>query len=211
MNPNARYVSHGRHQRPTLSSGEEVKQPAVIRRTLYELFRSYGFFLVRERLDESIVAFANLLGVNIRDVVMPSSAKIRALNNGLWEYNWRSKKCTKRPIYPKPPAEFLEYLASPSYKMTTYADQLLYLAANHSLDLTIKHTIGLARFEQDLVEFQRLKEKVLDYCGQRLGNGCDSNGTVIKPLAKCYLQDFGCGYGCVDEFMEMEGRTVGGS
>jgi len=191
------YISHWRNDTDRLVSKDRVIHPAKIHNRLYDLFQRYGFFFIAERMEESIVALACVMGLPIRDIVLPSSAKIRG--NESYFYKRKNQKCYRLPNFDTP-RKFVEYLESSEYKRETYADQLLYVAANYSLDLTIKHTIGVARFEEALAEYRLLTKRILDYCGERIRGVCHINQTVTLPEITCYFRDFGCGYQCVNVF-----------
>lgn len=200
-----RYIVHG-NLSGIVSNDYSYVDYSTVHHKLHSEIQRFGFFFVAERMDESIVAFANLLGLDIRDVVLPGKTKLR--DGGY--YRDRKKKnpdpiCRKRPSFPKPPTEFMDFLESPKYKRIEYADMLLHRIANYSLDLTIEHTIGAEKFSKDLAQYRHLTDRVQAYCGQRLGSGCYSNGTAIEPVEKCYFRDMGCGHECVNEYMATYG------
>ena len=202
-----RYITHGKQgEIPVVSNDYSYVDYSTVHHKLHSEIQRFGFFFVVERMDESIVAFANLLGLDIRDVVLPGKTKLR---DGGYSRDRIHKNpdpiCRKRPSFPKPPTEFMDFFESPKYKRIEYADMLLHRIANYSLDLTIEHTIGAEKFAKDLAQYRHLTDRVQAYCGQRLGGGCYSNGTAIEPVEKRYHEDMGCGYECVNEYMATYG------
>ena len=200
-----RYIVHG-DLGEIVSKDYSYVDYSTVHHKLHSEIQRFGFFFVAERMDESIVAFANLLGLDIRDVVLPGKANVRDGGYYLNRDGKRSENiCRKRHIFPKLPNETMDFLESPKYKRIEYADMLLHRIANYSLDLTIEHTIGAEKFAKDLAQYRHLTDRVQAYCGQRLGGGCYSNGTAIEPVEKCYHEDMGCGYECVNEYMATYG------
>ncbi|KAL7561281.1 hypothetical protein ACA910_022552 [Epithemia clementina (nom. ined.)] len=107
-------------------------------------------------------------------------------------------RCTRPGTQPMSAAVRQYLSSSPTWLAGTYADQLVYWAAQGSLDQTIAQ-IGRAKFAQALAEYRQLRAHVQTYCGPRIGSGCTDTGLPIQPMEQCYDRDFGCGYQCIDE------------
>ncbi|GKY95834.1 hypothetical protein MPSEU_000544000 [Mayamaea pseudoterrestris] len=171
------------------------------------VMQSYDFVLVVERMEESVVALAILLGLDDdwREVVLlVASAKVTANNPYLLVRTGRYKHTCQRKQRPNLSAQesatLNAYFDSPEWYWINQADYLLHAAANASLDRTIYEVIGERLFEQKLADFRKVQQLVMEYCGDRiLGSGCTNDGQVMFPLEECYENDFGCGYKCVDE------------
>jgi len=176
----------------------------LIHQKLQTLIQSYDFLMVVERMDESLTALALLTGLELGHVLVTSSkvaGKYQLIRVG------RDKgKCIKnRKSFISSGVQ--SYFESDEWLAMNYADEILYRAANISLDLTIDR-IGREKFALALAEFQRLKLKAVEVCSDRLGLGCDVEGRSL-PEEECYDRDFGCGYKCVDTMLHQE-RAVRG-
>mmetsp|Transcript_16508 Transcript_16508/g.20178 ORF Transcript_16508/g.20178 Transcript_16508/m.20178 type:complete len:464 (-) Transcript_16508:156-1547(-) len=191
----------------SMENKEKVKDPKNVHERLQQLLNAYDSFIVTERIDESLVALALLMDIDI-STVLATSAKV----SGSYQLQRRGPKskrgkCVFRRKVPVPQGVY-DFLKTPPYLAMTYADQILYRASNISLDLTIKETIGADLFYKSLKEYQRLADQAQDYCGIRLGSGCYENGTKTVPIEPCYVADFLCGYKCLDEVVEQSGSYV---
>jgi hypothetical protein len=179
---------------------EPLRNPTNTHKKLGRLLQEYNFFVIVERMDESMVALALLLGLDISSTLVAASAKV----SGSYALAYRGRdagRCIRRRSFDVP-QEVHDHMKENRYLGLTYADQILYRASNISLDLTIQETIGPKIFDKALEEYRFLKEKAIDYCGSRLSSGCYANGTKILPVEPCYVADFGCGYKCLDEVVE---------
>jgi hypothetical protein len=168
------------------------------------MFQAYDCLMVSERLDESNVALALLMGLDLSVVFPPTSAKMSSGNYSMIRNPQKGKlyhTCRYYvPRYQQVPVEVRTYLTSPRYLAKTYADQLIYWAANMSLDLTINQS-GRERFERALNEYRAFQQEAQYRCCKQLGSGCTTNGTAVRPIEACYDNAFGCGYQCVDEIV----------
>ena len=185
----------------------KVQNPQNVHKKLQHLFEEYDFFVLNERLDESMVVLALLMGIDISTTLAASSAKLSGSYSVMYRTKKKSKRgtCVYRRKFPIP-EELYHFLESPKYLAMTYADQLLHRATNRSLDLTIQETIGEDIFDQHLQKYRYLSQKATEYCGMRLGGGCYPNGTKYLPEEPCYVADFLCGYQCLDEAVELVDR-----
>ena len=76
-------------------------------------------------------------------------------------------------------------------------DFLLYETANRSLDKTIQR-IGKDKFDAALSRFLELKAKAAK-CESVVKFPCEQGILLSNVTNECYMDDFGCGYPCLDE------------
>lgn len=180
-----------RRQEPT-----HVVQPFRVMQWVKRIMDHYDFFIVTERLDESLTCLALLWQVPLHYVLVAAPAK---------QAGSYVLKRNKGPLYCEPyRKEVLSsgvraYLRSDEWRAVNFADELLYRAAQISLNRTIA-SLG-ETFAPALQEFRRLQRQVVDACGPRLGSGCTAEGDVRRPVEACYERDFGCGYQCIDSVL----------
>jgi len=154
--------------------------------------QGYDFFLVVERLQESLVVLAWLTGVSLSEVVTMSSKK-----SGSWRL--AGKECIAL-VKPVRSSAVDDYFASPTWQLANAGDLLLHRAAQISLDKTIDSSMGRKRFERDLAELQRLQQIADTACANQTNYPCSAAGQPQLDLSQqsCYTRDFGCGYRCLD-------------
>jgi hypothetical protein len=187
-----------------------------VKENVRNVLQQYDFLLVTERMDESLVAMALLLGLDVADVLV-FDAKVSKSASG-------SSFSTFLPIHSSngtmlcvpllridgmdTPAIRL-YLTSDEWHAMNYGDYLLHAAANASLDLTIRQTLGRERFEQALVEYRKLLSDATNHCSDRVHWPCSSTGVLQlqKASENCHRSDSGCGYQCIDEIVEIRKKT----
>ena len=134
-----------------------------------------------------------LLGLQPQDVLYLTGAKQSASLD-------ISNQCRPLPENTKT-ATLQEYFTSKRWFQDNHGDYMLYDAVNRSLDWTIQTYIGKSKFEAALEEFQRVQRLANDHCEYK--SPCIGNG-VHRPKnnetgTKCYAEDWGCGYECLDE------------
>mmetsp|Transcript_3051 Transcript_3051/g.4009 ORF Transcript_3051/g.4009 Transcript_3051/m.4009 type:complete len:154 (+) Transcript_3051:3-464(+) len=147
------------------------------------------------RMDESIVAFQLLLGMDTKDVLYLSSK-----TSGSYYYlkSGRDHSCRineKAVITP----EIKTYLSRAEWFAQNYGDYLLIEAVNQSLDLTIA-ALGHDRFDEALKKFQTMKLHAEEQCASAAVFPCSSDGKLQleESQKNCYSLDEGCGYPCLD-------------
>jgi len=195
------YLSIERVIRKSLWDAEQgdliMNHPSRLYQRIQQLINTYHFIIVIERMEESLVVLALLLGIPLSNVLVPSSKAANHHGNFYQVRVGRRKgQCVKPRKEPMSPNVQL-YLNSKTWLAMNYADEILYRAANASLDRTIDDVIGRDRFRTALKEYRRLKILVQNHCGPLHGTGCTKDGTPIPE--PCYDRDFGCGYQCLDE------------
>lgn len=183
----------------TPHSPTHVINPPAVHRQIQRLLEGYDFMIVVERMDESLTALALLTGLSLADVLVTSS---KVAGSYLLVRVGKDAGQCRRQLKGTLSEGVKNYTESDEWLAMNYADEILFRAANASLDRTIE-SLGRDRFNRKLEEFLRLKERVLMVCGSRLGFGCSDQG---EPLAdeQCYLRDFGCGYSCIDSVVDQD-------
>jgi hypothetical protein len=187
---------------------DDVYDPAGVHASVAQIFQDYDFILVAERLDESLVTMALLLGIDVQDVLV-QSAKVGASSKYLY-FTVNKKKAMRESCMPyvktfvSPVVQ--DHLDSVEWHAKNYGDFLLHAAANLSLDMTMDR-IGRTRVNTALQEYRRLSQKAKQQCSNETIYHCAEDGTPQRHLSKpnCYEDDSGCGYPCVDRMLLLEG------
>jgi Sulfotransferase family len=165
----------------------DSQAPALINKLLYE----YDFIGVTERMDETAVALMMLLNVDMGSILY-----LNAKGNGGYDDGGFMGQC----FYIEPShisRGMQKFFEHPQWKAAVKWDELLYRAANRSLDLTIDR-LGRASFEKNLTKFRNAQAVAHERCLPREVFPCTSTG--IKNRNKsCLWKDSGCGSDCLDE------------
>lgn len=190
------------HTTPTL----QLPVAELMDKVAQLVLNQYDFIVVAERIDESLVVLSMIMRLPISDVMVAANSKVSG-NYVLSRWGPNKGNCVALPSakVETAAAAVQEFLSSPEWYMMNYADYLLYAAANASLDRTID-ALGRDPFKRRLANYRALRQRILDYCGLRLGSGCYANGTKVLPVEVCYDRDFGCGYQRVNEALRRETR-----
>jgi hypothetical protein len=179
---------------------ERIQNKSVVHALIQEIIQGYDFIVLVERMDESLVVLALLMGIELGDVLVASAKVAGFYVYKVNETDVSHSTCVhvqKGIISPN----VSDYFRSKSWRAMNYGDYLLYAAANASLDRTIYETIGLPVFQKALHQFLYLKSLALSACGKELAeNGCTAHGTPVNAT-ECYARDFGCGYRCIDRML----------
>lgn len=184
------------------SHPEAVLQPQVLVQLVQDTLEAYDFVAVTERMDESLVALALRLGVDVADVLVTAS-KVAGRNYQLVHLPHNQFQCiaTLSSIRSAAVQEFFE---SPTWRAANWGDYMLHQAANRSLDRTIA-AIGKERFAAALAEYRHWRALEKDVCGSQVDFPCSNEGLPQpnKSRESCYLPfyDFGCGYPCIDRII----------
>ena len=167
------------------------------------VINSYDFLMVVERMNESLVAMALIMGIDIGDVLTTSSKVSGSSYHLVVRKNvtdWRCVKIVKSVVSPS----VQKYLDSDEWRAQNYGDYLLHAAANKSLDLTIER-LGRERFSRALAEFNRLRQLEKEVCAPFVQFPCSNEGLPQREVSEesCFIgtDDVGCGYRCIDELL----------
>jgi len=182
---------------------EIVLDPNTVLENVRHTINAYDFLIVTERMDESLVAMALLLGIDVGDVLVTSSKvaggryHFAKLPHEVFKCFPTVKSFVSRGIQ--------SFLGSDEWRAMNYGDYLLHAAANQSLDRTIER-LGRDRFDRALAEYRRLRAIEEKQCAPHVKFPCNDHGEPQPELSKrsCYLSfyDFGCGYKCIDKMLK---------
>eukprot|EP00977_Amphora_coffeiformis_P013617 scaffold3608_cov183-Amphora_coffeaeformis.AAC.4 len=187
------------------SRPSRVRHPTALQNLVRDTLGQYDFVAVTDRMDESLVAMALLMGVPVSDVVV-SSSKVAGRQYQFVHLPGNEFKCILTvSSYIQPGVK--KFLESDKWKAPNWGDYLLHKAASLSLDRTIE-AIGRERFDMALLEYRRLREMEQVYCAPHVKFPCSDEGIPQPDVSKesCYLPffDFGCGYKCIDDIVKQE-------
>jgi hypothetical protein len=155
------------------------------------LLQDYDFIGLTERMDETLVVMKMLLGLKTSDVLYLS-----AKSSGGWDDGGLDKKCFYIvPSYLSPSMKDYLYDNSTEWKEWIHGDELLYKAAQRSLDMTIDK-LGRDTVQKELDKFRYLKTIADSTC--KVTFPCSADG-VLKKSKDCLWHDSGCGVHCLDQ------------
>lgn len=179
---------------------DQVLKPDHVHATVQQIVQTYDFILVAERMDESLVALALVLGVRIQDVLV-QSAKQASSEQYYYLKSGKHEHC-KRPVKAVRSPAIVAHLQSDEWYAKNYGDYLLLAAANASLDRTIRR-LGPDRFQPALTANRQLQTLATHHCANQTIHHCSATGQPQRQLSKqnCYCDDSGCGYPCIDELL----------
>eukprot|EP00934_Nitzschia_sp_Nitz4_P001008 Nitzschia sp. Nitz4//scaffold37_size175936//40140//41486//NITZ4_002033-RA/size175936-processed-gene-0.178-mRNA-1//1//CDS//3329549749//1008//frame0 len=164
-------------------------QPAMLAN---RIMKDYDFIGITERFDESVVAMQLLLNLTTGDVLYTNSKSSGGFDDGM-----SNNGCTYIvPSFVSPGMEQY-FKRSGKWRNMTYADTLLYQAANRSLDLTIDR-LGRDRFDRELMKFRQAMKYVEELCVPKARFPCSSAGHPTDEF-HCHWFDSGCGMSCLDD------------
>jgi hypothetical protein len=187
-----------------------VHGPEQVESRVRRVLAGYNFVIVTERMEESLVCLALLIGADVGTVLVTSSKVAGS------RYHFTRRAGSSQPECLPTVKSFVSdrvrsYLDSDDWKARNYGDYLLWQAANASLDLTIE-AIGRDRFQAALDEYRRLRELEERLCAPHALFPCSDEGKPQTHLSKssCYLRnyDFGCGYKCIDQMLLRDGAET---
>jgi hypothetical protein len=164
---------------------------AELQQTVNDALHRFDFMMVVERMDESLVVFAWLAGLELADLLsMPSK------QGG--SYRLSKQKCIPL-VKPVLSVEMQQFFGSQWWNERHVGDRLLHEAASRSLDQTIE-VMGKPAMEKDLARLRRLRAFVQTRCTNETFPPCSDRGEPQLDSAKasCYTRDLGCGYACID-------------
>jgi hypothetical protein len=180
-----------------------VLRPEQVESRVRRVLAGYGFVIVTERMDESLVCLALLIGADVGTVLVTSS-KVAGSRYHLSRRAGSSQPECLPTVRSAVSGRVRAYLDSDEWRARNYGDYLLWQAANASLDLTID-ALGRDRFRAALSEYRRLRDLEQRVCAPHVVFPCSDDGRPQTHLSmsSCYLRnyDFGCGYKCIDQML----------
>ena len=161
--------------------------PAIISQILAE----YDFIGITERMEESAVALMMLTGAKMGDILFLDAKGSGGFDDGVYKntcYFIQRSRVTPR---------MREFLESETWRQVVKWDNLLFAAANRSLDLTIDR-LGRDAFNENLARFKHAQEVARERCLSLEVFPCTSTGQQNEH-ANCLWSDSGCGYDCLND------------
>jgi hypothetical protein len=172
-----------------LHFGPRVKQRDVVS----DILTDYDFLAVTERLDESLVALQMLLNLTTREILYT-----RARSSGTFSYGGPKRPCLyMQPSFVTPGMR--DFFASVEWQKAIAGDQLLYEAANESLDRTIA-SLGSHSFARKLQVYRAVLVKAQVHCQGRVHTLCTEGG-VHQTNTSCYIWGEGCDHECLGDLV----------
>jgi hypothetical protein len=185
-----------------LATGPVDLSRVSLQKSVKEVLKQYDFIAITERMDESLVVFKMLLGLELDDILYMSAKSSGSFTTGP----------TARPCIYLTPAFISKgmkaFFDSKYWERYTRADQLLYKAAVKSLDNTID-SLGRDKVKEEVAVFRKAQAYAHAKCDERTVYRCNSRGEFIGRNATCYMWDIGCGYQCLNEISIENGELVG--
>lgn len=167
---------------------------------------TYNFIGVAERFDESVVALAYDLKLSLCDILYISAKN----SSQMGTTDGQGTTFVTAPKFDQLPKSVRSFIQSDKFKESNQYEYELLAYANSALDSKIR-AIG-AGFRFTLATYRRISALAHERCAYnisaftRSGTGKTDNGTNTgsdirvdgSPL-KCYWNDNGCGYDCLDD------------
>ena len=162
-----------------------------------EIIPAYDFIAVTERMDESLVVMKMLWNLEYGDIITASAKQA-----GGWSFNWNpSKTCFYVPKFNSTLFPSVQKYIDTDFRSENY-DYMLHEFANRSLDATIEQ-LGRKEVEKGVAYYRRLKERTLEHCQAEIIFPCSEDGKwQAGSLGSCYQHDIGCGYRCINHFLD---------
>jgi hypothetical protein len=175
-------------------STKEVTPPEVTRdmapRMINRILEEYNFIGITERMEESAVCLMMLLNLKMGTILYLSAKASGGFDDG------GGQECTF--IQPSRITRGMaSYFSGSTWKAMVQWDELLYKAANRSLDLTIDR-LGRPEFEQNLERFRSALQVAEVQCVPRQVFPCTADGRR-NPNKDCLWKDSACGNSCLDQ------------
>jgi hypothetical protein len=155
-----------------------------------KILSDYNFVGITERMDETLVALMLIL-----DVPMITILYLKAKSSGGYDDGGTGTCVYIQPSHLS--AGMKDFFDHPRWKEVVKWDNLLYQAANRSLDLTIAR-LGFSRFQENLSQFRHALQLAQDRCLRQQVFPCTSSGQKNRKKS-CLWKDSGCGHDCLDE------------
>jgi hypothetical protein len=151
-----------------------VQNPHMLLDRVKNVFDSYDFIGVSERLNESLVALSFILNLSLSEIAYVSYRQSGS-------YLEIQKKCVKI-VKPHLTMEVEEYLDTDEWKAVTAGDSLLHRTAMEALDRTIDNVIGRDLFKKRLSEYEVLLDLIKN-CGKKCSLTCSDDGEYREPTS----------------------------
>ena len=163
--------------------------------SINDILTEYDFIGITERLDESLVALQMILGLETNDLLY-----LRAKGNGGYDDAATQNRTCQYIVPSFVSPEMKKFFQSKQWNDRTYGDQLLYNAADKSLDLTIDK-LGRREFNKKLSTFRKTLALAEATC-TNVQFPCSESGE-LNNRTDCLWLDSGCGVHCLDTIPEV--------
>lgn len=170
-----------------------AKDSSTRRDVANQILQDYDFIGVTERMEESAVALAMLLGLPLADVLYLAVKVHGGYDNG--GYN---ETCVL--IKPSFVSDGMrDFFSSAEWQERVKYDRALHNAAHLSLDMTIAR-LGREDFAEKHSRFKQAVTVARERCQPNTIFSCTKDGRPI-PIEKtdCIWGDAGCNFACLDE------------
>jgi hypothetical protein len=177
----------------------------VAMRELAEIMANYDFIGVTERYTESLVVLGMLLDVPLGDLLFFSGKTSGSGFSPGHSYRSCSALATKTID-----SEMSAFFQTDAWQQRVYYDELLYDAANLSLNMTIDR-LGRDLVAERVETFQYAQQLVENHCKDQVVMPCksirtESNDSTVQQIpallpdneTDCFYRDIGCGMDCLD-------------
>jgi hypothetical protein len=156
-----------------------------------EIIDGYDFIGITERMDESLVVFKMLLGLDLEDILY-----VRERSQGGFSNGPPARPCLY--VWPSFVTDGMKaFFASEKWMNHMKGDYMLYEAAKKSLDLTIDR-LGRAKVEKEVYRFKAALKIAEEICAPRAVPMCTKDGARANKTT-CYIWAEGCSHECLDE------------
>ena len=170
---------------------ERVDKVRIQKSLVKEIIDGYDFIAITERLDESLVVFKMLLGLDLEDILY-----VRERSQGGFSNGPPARPCLY--VWPAFLTKGMKaFFASSKWKNHMNGDFMLYEVANMSLDLTIDR-LGREKVESEVIRFKAAVKFAEELCAPRAVPLCKEDGSRSNKTT-CYIWSEGCSHECLDE------------
>ena len=154
------------------------------RATVAETMRVYGFVGSTDRFDESMVALKLTFGLTFGDILyLRSKDSASARNPGKKsKHHHRTRVRVPHPPLSEESEAVQQQARSDNFRARNAQDTELLQAVGAQLDSAARR---FAKFEEELAEYRQMLRS--------------ARGRCQHAADKCYWNDHGCGYECLDE------------
>jgi hypothetical protein len=163
----------------------------------------YSFIGLVERYDESMVLLASLLRIPLTDVLYLVS---KDSSDG-------NPDDMHKPMVPHPElaaesAAVRQFASGAAFNASNANDYALYAAASAQIDRLWQS--NRAELDEQLKSFQQMRAEVTKECSHVVAEryAKSSSFNYQQSYGLCYWNDNGCGYKCIDSFVERRGRHL---
>ena len=157
------------------SDPEMIQHPSHLLDRLNNVFNSYDFIGVSERLNESLVVLSFILDLSLNEIVYLS---YRQSGSSYMEIKKKCVKLAKAHL----PEDVEVYLKTDEWEAITAGDRMLHRTAIEALDRTIDNVIGRDIFERRMKKYEALLE-LMKECEEECSSFCSKDGEYRETVS----------------------------